>query len=254
MITSKKILGALLGAMLMSVVLVAIPTSLGENVNSSDTSISIDGWNFTLTDPVWRCNDDKMFRMYDSEDKRYVFPMSSPNAHWTGYSVLFPFYYPAFPKAPVGNKYYDTGTAQVENIIVLDIPDDFRRDIEDYNIAIYGSPEKVPAEVKKKETEQILKDAIRNYALGWYVDERTKYDDGIFTTVDGHKAYLRTGKNDDNVFSVAASYAAAAVMLDNYHVGVIYVVVDKTGSEGGTLYKGNAKDVINAFTFERETV
>jgi len=45
-----------------------------------------------------------------------------------------------------------------------------------------------------------------------------------------------------------------AMMLDNYHVGVIYVVVDKTGSEGGTLYKGNAKDVINAFTFERETV
>lgn len=67
-----------------------------------------------------------------------------------------------------------------------------------------------PAEVKKKEKEQILKDAIRNYARGWYVDERARYDDGIFTTVDGHKAYLRTGKNDDKGFSAAASYAAAA--------------------------------------------
>lgn len=61
----------------MSVVLRAIPTALGENANSSDTSICINGWKFALTDPAWRCNDRKMFDTYDSNDKRYVFQCPS---------------------------------------------------------------------------------------------------------------------------------------------------------------------------------
>jgi len=62
MITSKKILGALLGTMLMSVVLVATAPALDENKKGA----YLDGWMFTITGPEWRIYDGSMFFDYDS--------------------------------------------------------------------------------------------------------------------------------------------------------------------------------------------
>jgi len=245
LITSKKILGALLGTMLMSVVLVATAPAMGENAKPSTPYVCLDGWCFAITDPGWRVYDDVMCIKEDSNDCSDI--LSCPQGHWKGLNVIIPFYFPAFPKAPKGNEYYDSISARVGSIRVLEIPEDLRKDIEDYDIAVYGSPDKVPAKVKEKETEQILADSIANFANSIYLD-MTKYDKEISTTIKGHKAYLKTGEDDEG------SIATAAVLLDDDTIGVIHVMVEKTPGKDRAVYKGKAKDVINAFTFEKEIV
>jgi len=241
MTVSKKMLGALLGTMLMSVVLVATAPAMGENAKPSGMSIDISGWQFTLTEPGWRINEYGPVYKYDSDDSGCA--SSCPQGHWKGIIVFAPYYFPAYPKAPKDNTFYNSTNAAMGDFRVVEIPKDFKKFIEDYWIAVYGSPDKVPAKINETKTKLILEDATAALTYSW-----AEYDNGILTTLHGHQAYLMT-KEDSK-----SSYATAAVLLDDNMVCVIDVMTDKYSDNGAAVYKGKAKDVINAFTFEKEIV
>jgi len=227
----QKLLGVLLGAALM---FVAAAPALA---NPSAPSVVLSGWRFVLDEPGWvatgRVGNDWP---YDSN----VNSCPGMQGHWKGRFAAYPFYFRAYPKAPKDNKYYYEASANVSDITVVKIPGDLRKSIQDYSIAIYGSPDKVPVDVKKKETEQILTNAT-----GVSVWCLNKYDKKMLITFQGHTAFLKTW--EDNKVSVAI----IAVLLDNNTIGVITVDVEKHPGSNKAAYSGKAKDVINALTIEK---
>ncbi|HOV82025.1 MAG TPA: hypothetical protein PLQ01_05020 [Methanothrix sp.] len=242
----KKIFGMLLGFAIGIIILAAIvPTPEAVDANTPAPSVTIDGWQFVLaerlrfvqdengwTENGWTVRDHPEIQAYDSKK-----PTDSCDArgHWVGNSVI-PFYFPAYPNAPKGNAYYDVNSGYVE-IKVIKIPNDLRRDIQDHNIAVYGSPDKVPADVKKKEIEEILADAIKT--LPWCLVDCVEKS----TTFNGRQAYMSTRGGD---------VAMCAVLLDDNTVGLILVMVEKAPSGDEARYDGQAEDVLDAITIERK--
>lgn len=230
----QKLLGVLLGAALM---FVAAAPALA---NPSAPSVVLSGWRFVLDEPGWvatgRVGNNWS---YDSNDELFC---PSLQGHWKGYFATKPFYFRAYPNAPKDNKYYYDASANVSEIKVVKIPDDLRKSIQDHNIAVYGSLDKVPADVKKKNTEQILADAagVSGCCLNWI-----ECDKKIPTTFKGHKAYLKTWEDNE------ATVAIIAVLLDDNTIGVINVDVEKDPGNDKAAYSGKAKDVINALTIEK---
>jgi hypothetical protein len=104
------------------------------------------GWNFTSNIDSGRYSGSHHFGSsvtyrYDSEDD---FPCDDLIGTWKG--VRRDAFYPSYPNAPLGNKYYG-----IHDGYLLATPNDLR----DYYIAVYGHG-KVP---KQTEIKGILKDA-----------------------------------------------------------------------------------------------
>jgi len=197
-------------------------------------SVDVDGWTFTTDLESWRVIDNFDKESYDSSDPDWASPCGLRGI-WKG-TFTKPFYYPEYPNAPKGNENYDKFTGFIY-ISVLKIPEDLRQSIQEHDIAVYGSLEKIPNDIKEKELNDILRDATRN-AL-----QCDNFDSEKDITFGDRTAHLSEG--DDSV----SSDGAIAILLDNDTVGIIEAyVLKKPYERDGSVFNGRAWDVIDSFT------
>lgn len=203
------------------------------------TSVVLDGWKFTLNSDGWRSYDPYAPELYDSSSPGWQSPCGIQGT-WKE-DLADAFYYPSYPNAPKGNDEYDSLSALV-TIWVMKVPEDLRTQLQDHDVAVYGSVGKIPEDARKKETDAILADATRNaiQCETYFSEKDISFND--------REAHLSEGED------VGSSYGAIAVTLDNNTVGLIEVYVyNRNGpvAEDTTLFDGRAWDVINAITIAR---
>lgn len=202
------------------------------------TSVVLDGWKFMLNSEGWRTYDPYAPEPYDSSSPKWQSPCGVQGT-WKG-DLADAFYYPSYPNAPKGNDEYESLSALV-TIWVMKAPEDLRTQLQDHDVAVYGSVDKIPEDARKKETDAILADATRNaiQCETYFSEKDISFND--------REAHLSEGED------IGRSDGAIAVALDNNTVGLIEVYVyNRNGpvAEDAALFDGRAWDVINAITVE----
>jgi len=198
-------------------------------------SADVGGWTFTSDVEGWRVSDVVEIHPYDSTSENDQ-PTCGVRGAWNGVWGA-DFGYPTYPNAPKDNDEYHAATGWGE-IFVLKVPDDLRAELQSHDVAVYGSVDKIPADAKEQEINDILKDATRN--SDWCKDFKSDKD----IDFNGYKAHLAEGD------PLGSSCGAIAVLLDDNTVGIIEVNTDTNPGNGGNgaYFDGRAWDVIETFT------
>lgn len=203
------------------------------------TSTVLDGWKFTINSYGWRTYDAHAPESYDSSDPGWKSPCGTKGT-WKG-DLADAFYYPSYPNAPKGNDLYDSCSGLV-TIWIMKTPNDLRAQLQDHDVALYGSVDKIPQDARDKETNAILSDATRNA-----IDCESYYSEKDISFND-REAHLSEGTE------TGRSNGAIAVALDDNTVALIEVYIynrDGPVGQDATLFNGRAWDAINAITVER---
>jgi len=197
---------------------------------------TVNGWTFNGdSDQNWRTYSDGTSNNFVSTTDDYFDPS------WTWKGACSAFYYPLFPNAPKDDYYYTQPTAYMW-LYVLKIPDDLKNSIREQDIRVYGSLDKVPADQKDKDTQQILSTAAELFNLEEPKNNPFDYSDKDIT-FDDRQAHLTERENDQD------SHGRIAFLLDDNTVGIIYAwVIRTTPLAGGKPYDGRAWDIIDSFT------
>lgn len=241
----KKTLMYLLGGIIVLGLLGAMiprPETEAETTTAttSAVNVTVSGWTFSTDEESWRVYDELEVLSYDSSDPDWEHPCTTNalEGNWKGIVALYPFYFPAYPNAPKDNENYWQRSAYVDHIYVVKIPEDLKKSLQEHNIAVYGSLDKIPEDAKEKDIEYILKDATRipTMCIEWDSEENIDFN--------GYKAHLAKEDGAD------LSSATIAILLDEDTVGVISSsVMLESYMEDATYYDGRAEDAINLITF-----
>ena len=213
---------------------------LASIVNASENSVSVGGHTFTTDLPNgWVLSSDSNEpSAFDSSNPDNAPDGANAIGTWKGTEAsLFDFL--GYPNAPKGNSQYGVITGFVA-VDVLKIPDELKQSIQDKDIAVYGSLDKVPDDRKAQDLQDILGNAVYVTRIG---DE--KFDSDKAITFSGHDA--RLFEIDGNAISIGM----LAISLDPNTVAVIYASINKehlSGQEDATLYDGRAWDIIDSIT------
>jgi hypothetical protein len=204
-------------------------------VGSSHAAIvEVGDWKFATDIEGWKIQDSFATEKYDSSKPDWESPCGVMGT-WKG-DFADAFVYPVYPNAPKDNEDYGKISGMVY-LYTLKIPEELRKDLQDHDIAVYGSLDKIPEDQKQQELKDILSDAIRN-AMNC-----EKFDSEKDITFGDRMSHLSEG--DNNVKSVGA----IAILLDDDTVGIIEAYAEKTPREkDGAIFNGRAWDVIETFT------
>lgn len=234
----KKILAYALGGIIALFLITAIlPSPETTSVSASAINVSINGWKFSTDLDGWRISEDVIIQPYDSSDPDWQHPCitNSLVGSWKGQVISTPFYFPAYPNAPKDNENYGSMSAFIEDIYVVKIPEDLKKSLQDHNIGVYGSMDKIPDDVKEKDLEYILTDATRipTMCLEWDSEENLDFK--------GHKAHLAKRDGDQ------LSSSIIAILIDEDTVAVIDSNVKlELFMKDAKAYDGRASDVIDS--------
>lgn len=208
--------------LLVSMLLVAMP-AIAEKLN-----VSIGGHTFTADLPDgWTVSKTMTIVSIGPEDSDWA-------GSWTGMYVEA-FDYPAFPNAPKNSDYYWKSAGSVY-LYVVKIPADLRESVQEHDIAVYGSPDKIPDDQKAQELNKILTGAAHISLIS------QSYDSEKDITFNDHKAHLSEGDNR------AWSTGSIAILLDDNTVAIIQPAIQTStmGQQDFALYNGRAWDIINS--------
>ena len=200
-------------------------------------SVDVGGWKFTTDLEGWVAADDFSVESYDANSPDWEHPCETNSVvgSWKG-DVGGLLIYPAFPNAPKDNDMYGRFSGKVW-IYVVKIPEDLKKAIEERDLAVYGSLDKVPDDRKEENQNKILRDATRIPIMC------IEYDSDKAIEFNDKKAYLSEEDGDRQ------STGVIAFLLDNNTVGVLDVDVDRDSKwTDGAVPGGRAWDVIESFT------
>lgn len=208
-------------------------------------NVDVGGWTFTTDVEGWRFSEKSEVtdgsEIYDvdskadeAEDAEFGELFCSVKGTWKGVAIAFD--YPAYPNAPKDNDEYSRVTGY-GTIYVLKVPEDLRAELQDRDVAVYGSIDKIPEDASEEEMNAILKDATR------YSPWCKRFENEEDTDFNDKKAHLSTGDPKGE------SVGTIAVLLDDNTVGIIDIHMDKNPGYGDkTYFDGSAEDVIDSFT------
>jgi hypothetical protein len=199
-------------------------------------SVNVGGWTFSADlGDEWRTVDNTTWSFDPYEE------ISSPEKAigWEGVGSL-PFYFPSFPNAPKDDEFYDSDSAHVV-IYVLKIPEEMKKDIEEQNIRVYGSLDKVPEDQKEQDSRIILKDAAR--FIGDFKGNPPSEKDISFEDRTAHLI-----ERDIDASGISRTEGVIAVALDANTVGIINVRGGTSLQTGGVDFDDRAWDIIEKFT------
>jgi len=155
---------------------------------------------------------------------------------WEGVGSL-PFQFPEFPNAPEDDEFYDSDSAYVR-IFVLKIPEELKNDIENQNIRVYGSLDKVPDDQKEQDLKRILQTVARFIWLGESDSEKDiTFEDRPTHLIERDIDYNKIRKTDGVI----------AVALDANTVSIIDTHGGTKMHEGGVDFEGRAWDILEKF-------
>jgi hypothetical protein len=208
--------------------------------NGNAASVDVGGWTFTIDAEGWRTWENPEIETYDPNSEKWI-PLCYVMGKWEGVVAAEPFFYPAYPNAPKETSESKMASGII-GIYVLEVPDDLRTELQNHDITVYGSVNKIPEDRKNEEMNAILKDATANGA------ECTKYDSEKDITFNDRKAHLSEGDNQ------YISVGAIAILLDNSTVGIIDVYTEKepTLKDEAPVFNGRAWDIIEKFTVSKK--
>ena len=112
--------------------------------------------------------------------------------------------------------------------------------LQEKNIAVYGSLDKVPDDKKAQNLQEILANAVYVTRIG-----NEKYDSDKAITFGDRDA--RLFESDDGPMSEGV----IAILLDSNTIALIHASVNKehlSGQEDAVLFDGRAWDIINTIT------
>lgn len=217
------------------VLLAVMPT-----VMAAQESVSLGGHTFTADLPDgWVVSDIMKADSFDQSNPDNSLDSCMVTDSWKGtFEEAFNFL--AYPNALKNSTYYGTLTGRVY-IYVTKVPDDLRRSIQERDIALYGSVDKITDDQKAKDTSEILTEAAH---IGLACPKDTIFDSEKDITFNDHEAHLTESDNS------AWSTGSIAILLNNDTLGIIQPLIQKThqGQTDSTLFDGSAWDVINSMT------
>lgn len=212
----------------------AIPTYA-----QNEKNITLGGYTFKadLPDGWVLSSDSNMPYSFDSSN-----PDDAPNGAnvegtWKGIEVTA-FNFLAYPNAPKDNSNYGIITGYII-LDVLTVPNELKQSLQEKDVAVYGSLDKVPDDRKAQDVQEILGNAVYVTRIG-----SEKFDSDKSITFNDHNA--RLFERDDG-----PSNGVIAISLDSNTIALIEVSINTIrhpGQEDEALYNGRAWDIINTIT------
>jgi hypothetical protein len=205
---------------------------------AEEQSVSLGGHTFTSTLPDgWVLSSDsdkiKSFDSSNTEDSLFGPDATEVTGIWRG-KYVDAFDYLAYPNAPKDNSKYGMATGSVY-AYVLTIPDQVKKSLEEQDIALYGSLDKVPEDQKAKDMQEMFRYAAyvtKNGFYEYYSDKEITFNDRP----------ARLWESDDQ--------ADLVVSLDPNTVAVLQVFAasDLPSEEDAAIFSGEPWDMLETIT------
>lgn len=222
-------------------------------------SVMIGGWNFSTNLEGWRACDKVNAVSYNS-DEIDLFTKTSNFGTWRGvaagsgddnglYHNTNLLYYPAYPNAPKDNNAYYWGSAGVYGISVLNLSQDLNNSLMEHDIAVYGSPDKIPDDRKREYLTATLKSSIGGEVSQYAASFQSGGSDSKSITFQNHMAerYDAKGRSDAN----GNTFTIMAVLLDSDTVAIIRLYSSEDPMPDEVLFRGNLDDIVNSLTITK---